>query len=629
MAGILTNAQVFRYTLIACLSLSSLLTGQELSTRNKRAISYYTEASYLIRRKAFAEAAERLEEALKKDSEFREAEIRLGYAYFMDGRKDLALRTLMDVVGKYGKQSLDTGYYYFLGKLHFGNGDYEAAAPWLESYSAYSGRKIYEDDASRMMTSIQFVQQYVYTHQNVEPERLPEILNRFQLQYFPVLSGDNRIILYTRRLAGNLDYDEDIVVSVFRDSAWTSPVSISMNINSRLNEGTCAISADTRTLTYTSCNTRDGYGSCDLYISTRTGNEWSVPENMGPVINSPYWESQPSLTADGKTLYFVSDRPGGRGGLDIWVSHRRDSFWTQPVNLGSTLNTKNDEMAPSIHADGRSLFFSSNGYPGFGSYDIFVKDLLTDEKPSNLGPEINDHLEQSGFFVTSDAQWGYFSTFTYDNTVNDSSILYRIDVSSLDLATPSSYLMVEVRDRETKDRIAAEIEFRDLATDSLLYGYSIDDRSSLVTILPQGTSYGVYCRAPGYLTHSFSYTFLSDTLTILLDPLKKDVTTVLENVFFEFDSYRLRDKSRASLETVVRFLKENPDLTIAIEGHTDLTGDEDYNLSLSESRALEVKKYLVQRGIDENRIKTKGYGESRPLVTSSSAQNRRIELRIL
>src|SRR5690606_16785029 len=232
-------------------------------------------------------------------------------------------------------------------------------------------------------------------------------------EYFPRLTADYRHIIFTRKENNRENFYESTQDS---SGEWQTASLSQGDINSELyNEGAHCISPDGKYLFFTGCNRPDGLGSCDIYVSRREGNFWGAPFNIGAPINSGGWEAQPALAADGRTLYFVSNRGGGQGGYDIWKSTLEgDGQWGAPVNLGPAVNTRYDESSPYIHADNRTLYFASNGWPGFGEKDIFRSQLDSTGKwqkpPVNLGYPINDHHEQSALTVSMNGKQAFFST---------------------------------------------------------------------------------------------------------------------------------------------------------------------------------------------------------------------------
>ena len=233
------------------------------------------------------------------------------------------------------------------------------------------------------------------------PENLGSGVNSPDDEYLPTLTADGQTLIFTRYNRPAMA--EDFCQSRKRDAQWGKAVRMAEPLNSEENEGAGCISQDGRILYFTACGRKDGMGRCDLYISYRKEGGWSQPQNLGPAINSGGWESQPSLSIDGQTLYFVSDRKGGQGGMDIWCSHLVEGRWTSPVNLGPTINTPGDEKSPFIAFDNHRLFFSSNGHVGMGGMDLFVCRKINDCFP------INTSGDESSLIVSPDGSTAIFA----------------------------------------------------------------------------------------------------------------------------------------------------------------------------------------------------------------------------
>ena len=279
--------------------------------------------------------------------------------------------------------------------------------------------------------------------------------------------------------------------------SWSTPESISENINSKFNEGTCAISANGRTIIFTSCSGRKSMGSCDLYISYKLGEDWTDPENMGTNINSRNWESQPSLSSDGNILYFVSDRGGGFGKRDIWKSHWIDGKWTKAENLGSTINTAEEEVSPFIHVNNQTLYFSSKGFTGMGGYDIFSSEIKQHKwsVPKNLGYPINTADDQVSLFITADGNKGYYS-YEQKGPNTYKSLLYDFEVpEAIRVKNKSNYIAGRVLNLDTKEPLSAQVELFDINADSLRSTVTSDSLTGdYLQVLTDGSEYALVCQ---------------------------------------------------------------------------------------------------------------------------------------
>ena len=615
-----------------------------LSTKNKKAIELYVEADNYRVRGQFNQAISLLQQAIEKDKNFSEAYFRLGVTFKM--MRDLDRSTKSYEAGLYltVDQKKQKGYFFELGDNYLQVGNYEKARDFLTRYlDSEMLNRVKVDQAALWKRTAEYAIKNKRNISGFVPRPLGDTVNCFPMQYFPVLTADEQELIFTRRLGESNEDDEDLVITK-KDSLghWQKPESISPNVNSEFNEGTCSISADGRQLIFTSCLGRKGFGNCDLFQSLKVGGIWSQPLNMGPQINSAAWESQPSLSADGRVLYFLSDRKGGLGNRDIYVSHQIEpNKWTKAENLGSKINTSYDEISPFVHANGRTLFFAANGRLGFGGYDLFRSEKENGEwqEPINFGYPVNNHEDQFSLFITADGKRGYYSH--EEGSKNTSGKIYEITVpEELQIKFRSNYVKGKVRDRKSGLPLNARIELYNVVTNELVSFVNSDSiTGEYLMVLTQGSEYGLFVNKKDYVFQSLNFNYESEiniepvVVNVFLDRVTVGAISVLKNIFFEFDKYDLQDKSKTELEKMVRFLTENPLIKIEIGGHTDNDGSPAYNLKLSQNRAQSVASYLLQYGIDIKRISQKGYGADRPIQPNDSEENkqanRRIEFKIL
>lgn len=618
----------------------------QLTTRSKKAIELYTEADNFRVRGQFNQALQLLTQALEKDKNFVEAYHRLGLVYYNMKIYPKAVSSFEKGLSLTDNIRLQKMFWFDLGETYMLMGEYEKA---MKSLSAYINNETQSKErlrrANQTFRSAEFAFKNKNANAKFQQRPLSDTVNRFVMQYFPVLTADEQELIFTRRTGFNDIHDEDLVISTKDEQGrWSEPASISPVINSDMNEGTCTISADGRKLIFTSCAGRDNFGSCDLYETQKNGTEWSMPRNLGPFVNTPAWESQPSLSADGRTLYFISDRRSGMGMRDIWMSTLDEKGkWTRAVNMGKPINSEYDEMSPFIHVNNKTLYFATNALQGFGGYDIFYseRDSLGWTPPTNIGSPINNHDDQYSLFITANGKKGYYS---HEETREDGrsfSKIYEILIPEENwVKFRSNYVKGVVRDKDTKQVLAANIELVNInsnTVESLVESDSVNGRYLIV--LTEGAEYGLYVSKPGYVykSLSFNYSAVEDfqpiVVNIELEKIKKGSIAVLNNIFFDVDKYELKEKSRAELAKIVRFMTTNPSVRIEVSGHTDNVGADDYNLVLSERRAQAVTKYLIDSGINRARIVPKGYGASAPVGDNNTDQgrqlNRRIEFKIL
>ncbi|MBC6401779.1 MAG: OmpA family protein [Ekhidna sp.] len=635
MEDITPNTQIHPNSLRLIFSLFLLITSflvfsQKFSTSNKKAIKLYEKADKKYKERDFQTAMLLLEKGGELDHTFSEAFIRMGSIYNTLGQIDSAYSKF----GQYLKVSSNPVLSVLekMAFMAFDRGHYNQSIDYLEKFLKSVPEKRTEKEIQLLLKSQDFALSQVNNPDTIKIVELPIEVNSFGLQYLPTMTVDQETLIYTKRdFAAD---DEDIVVSHKSDGKWSKAASVSPKINTPLNEGASTVSADGRIMIFTACDRRDSFGSCDLFITRKTGNNWSKPENLGKAVNSKYWESQPSLSADGKTLYFVSNRPGGYGGRDIWFTEKKEGQWDKPKNLGSVINTFKDETTPFIHFNGESLFFSSDGYPGMGGFDLFqtVKKETSWSQPANLGYPINSFRDEVALLVSSDATKGLFARERQkEREILDSKIVSFTIPASIQPAK-SSYIKGIVISEKEKSPLKASIQVYDLHSAEVLYENNSDSLTGeFYMVLPVNKQLGGYVKKKGYLYKDFSFTTDNkelDSLIIQLSSVEAGKSLILRNIYFETNSYSLDKKSKVEIENAVSLLKENPNINFMIEGHTDDVGGTAYNLDLSEKRAEEVYRNIINKGISESRLKYEGFGASSPIFPNNSEINRKFNRRI-
>ncbi|MEP1035121.1 OmpA family protein [Ekhidna sp.] len=646
MEDIIADTQVHghplrRIVLFSFLSLFSFLTFAQggLSTNNKKAQKLYEKADKQYRARNFPSAISYLEEAVTEDPSFHEAFIRMGSLYNAMGQEDSVYSKFSSYVNT--APTPIASVVERLAFMAFDRGHYLTSQTYLNDFLKQVPERASSPEIDLLVKSLKFAQDQISNSKDsIEITNLPDEINRFKLQYLPAITIDNATMFYTKR--DFVKGDEDIVVSYFKNNSWSPAESVSSRINSPLNEGACTVSADGRMMIFTSCDGANSLGSCDLYITKKSGDVWSRPKNLGKPINSIYWESQPSLSADGKTLYFSSNRTGGFGGRDIWVSYHTDGKWSTPKNLGQSINTRSDETTPFIHPNGVSLYLSANGYPGMGGYDLYVasKNDTVWSAPKNLGYPINTHKDEVAIVIGADGETAYFAKEEQKNFEILDSKLVTINLPTQVKSTPASYIIGRVFEENILNPLKADIEVIDLSTNQVVYKSKSDSiTGEYYMVLPVGLDLASYVKKKGYLYTDFHFqTTLNsaqepDTIDINLTPISEGQTLVLKNIYFETDSYRIDKKSVSEIENAYQLMIENPEIIVEISGHTDDVGSNAYNKELSEARAKEVYISLISKGIDADRLSYKGYAETHPLMPNDTdinrQSNRRIEFRVL
>ena len=635
MKSILTYFyRTFFTALLGCIFLLPSQGQIPLSSTNKKALNAYEKGNQFLKERNIEKAFGEFEEAIERDKLFAEPYFQLGRLYEQNRQFGNAILNYEKAVNAQEKTSVTEIAAQQVGQLYLRKGDYQKALVFLEKgigAVTASNQKRYKIQIENCKFALESINKPL----TINPLELPKSVNRFQSQYFPVLTADRGTLIYT----GNQDSDENLYVTSIKDKVWTEPVSISDKINTTQNEGTASISADGRTLVFTSCGGRKGFGSCDLFISYKQGDDWTSPQNLGLNINSGEWESQPSLSADGRTLYFVSDRKGSLGKRDIWVS-KLDStnMWAKAINVGSPVNTTEDDLSPFIHANGKTLFFASEGHVGMGGLDLYFTENQQDKwkTPENLGYPLNTFEDQVALFITADAKKAYYSLERDQEDKYRRAKIVEIEVPASLQAKfkATSFLKGIVYDSQTKQKLQADIELISLKNNELLSKISSDAQTGTYTsVLTNGGEYAIFVSKKGYFFKSLNFDFsdkigLDKILDIPLEPIKKEAKEILNNIFFDTAKWDLKSESIAELDKLASLWKANPDLPIEISGHTDDVGKDADNLLLSQKRAKAVVDYLAQKGVNILKIKAEGYGKTLPYLPNSSDENRKLNRRI-
>ena len=618
---------------------------QEYSSRSNKAIKLYESSEDFIFRRQLPEAVYLLNQALEKDRAFIEAHLRIAYVYKLMNNL-LKQKEHLEAVIFYSKNpSRYKNVYLALGEACYLLMQYDQAINFLNQFLAFpTADPRLVPDANWLISNVNFAREKIKEPLDFEPVKMSERINQGPLQYFPVLTADESKIFFTRRESPEPQFDEDIYVSE-KDSTgkWSFPFPISRAINTQYNEGTCTISADGKILIFTSCMGRSNFGSCDLFVSYREGIDWSRPVNLGENINSSSWDSQPALSADGRRLYFVSERPGGQGKRDIWMSEMNgEGDWDPAVNLGPVINTKEDDVSPFIHVNGQTLYYASKGRLGFGGYDLFSSELADGSwtEPKNLGYPVNTPEDQVSLFVAANGETAYYSLDSWTDRGTPTSMIYYFKMPEVITVTNKSYYVKgKIEDAETREALKASVELMDVNYNKLISRvYSDSIFGEYTMVLTEGSEYALYVEKPGYIFESRHFSLPQGTdyqpiqMDFYLKKIQSGATTVLNNLFFDIDKYDLKPNSITELQKIINYLRNNPGLKIGILGHTDDTGTPEYNMRLSLKRAESVFQYLVEQGIDSARLTYQGFGQTEPAFPNDSeenrSKNRRIEFRI-
>ncbi|MBS3914930.1 MAG: PD40 domain-containing protein [Bacteroidetes bacterium] len=614
----------------------------QAQSRNAKAQKYFNAAIKEYDMGKSKEALSLLNKAIKKDPNFSNAYAFLAEIYERKNDSVQAIRNhrmaiKTDPVYQYN--------YYIFSKYLFSLGRYDEAENLLKLFDSVPKMKGFDPkrDAARERTqenvvklkeSCKIAREDTRNIADLHIQNMGPNINTTDWEYWPGMTIDGKFFLFTKMINGQ----EDFYISTNDNEKWSKAIPLPGKINTLNNEGTTSVSADGRYIFYTVCN-QDGFGSCDIYYSiyNAADNSWSRRGNLGKVINTQFWDAQPALSADGRTLIFASARPGGYGGKDLWTSKFANGVWSEPKNLGPAINTSEDDEAPYLHYDGKTLYFASTGHPGFGQHDLFISKRNPDgswNKPVNMGKGINTTGDDLGMYVDRKGQKAYFVS-TREGGFGGPDI-YSFELSPEKKPEPVSFVVGNIFDDENRKELPSKIEIVNLLNNEVIF---TDSTSYFFTTLEPGKNYALNAYRQGYIFYSanFQPTVASldspYTVNAYLKKLKNNETVVLRNIFFDVDKFDLKQESFVELETVVNLLRNNPAIKIEISGHTDNTGSEEHNIVLSENRAKSVQNYLISKGISAKRIIAKGFGSRNNIDDNNTekgrANNRRIEMRII
>ncbi len=622
---------------------------KEYTTKSKKARKAFEGALTFFEAKQYSDANDYIDRAIQYDSTFVEAYILRGQMANEQRKTDKAIKSYQKAI------EINPDFYpkliYMLAAMELDNGYYHEA---LKHYKEYAVRLDADLSLRRRIEygvdKCQFAIKQMDHPVPFDPQNLGPNVNTQNDEYVNAISADDQMLILTQKhdaTARNIDAwggkTEDLMFSKRNSQGeWGRIRDLGPTFNTLANEGAMSIAPDNSIVVFTGFNRKDGYGSGDLYISKRRGDKWTRPVNMGLGVNSRWWDTNPSISSDGKTIYFISNRKGGQGESDIWTAEMNDAgMWGNVRNLGSIVNSKGKEMTPYIHPDGRTLYFASNGHMGMGELDLFVTRRDENGKwstPENLGYPINTRENEMGIVINALGDLAYISSEREGG-------YGAFDIYSFELypeARPIAvtYMKGIVHDAETHNPIPAKFSLINLNTGKTIINSTSDKiNGDFIVIIPVNEPLALSVEKDGYLFYSDNFNVQGDYSNIKpylknidLKPIKPDQSIVLKNIFFASASYDLEDESFIELNKLVNLLKHNQNLRIEVSGYTDNIGDAKANMQLSKNRAKAVMDYLIKVGIDAKRLTYKGYGETHPIADNETEegrkQNRRTEVKI-
>ena len=644
---------------ISCLLFPCILFSQEIAPcdlpDNKKAQKLYEEA--MVEKKPSVRR-ELLEQALELEPEHYQARYQFAYENIKLAEKNpmgsyaFAAKNLEQVIQEC--PNYQPYPYYYLGNIAMGKKDYEKAVQYFNKFLKleYANVSDYPKDYEKRMEEAEQLKKDAEFYANVyknpvpfEPTVVTGISTKAN-EYLGIISPDNEMALYIRNYEklkkGDLTPKlvEEFTVSHSTANGFDGGAAMPAPFNMTENVGGATISVNNKKLYLTICKfDMEGYKNCDIYTSDFVNEEWTEPVSVGEGVNQKNsFEGQPSVSADGKTMYFVSireDEIGAIDNMDLYKSDMQiDGKWGKAKNLGRKINTSGNEKSPFIHSDSHTLYFSSDGLKGIGGFDIFYSRQDSTGNfipPVNIGYPINSENDDLGFFVSTDSKTAFFSSNELKNGVGG------WDMYSFQLYKEARPEMMRIAKGELKDDggkpvTAAKIELKNIKTKEIQQ-VDVDTISGeYVAVMNMNTDYIMTVKSEGA---AFTSQFIAKEDTAKSSALKavqkidfevKKIETGsahrINNINFETNSYQMDENSKLVLDEFILFLKENAGIKIAIHGHTDDIGNDGDNMRLSQNRAQAVYNYIAQKGIDKGRLSYKGFGETKFLVQNTSEENR-------
>ena len=613
---------------------------------NKKALELYDLAFKDFRSGKGADAKLKLNDALEKEPNFAKAYVLLGEIDYKSNPKS--------ALENYEKSlqicsNTDAMLLYKMAKIYYSQNDYVKSKEKFTAFiDANSNKPDYIKEADSLILVCDFYDKILNHPVPFDPKPVDGV-NTTADEYLPIISPDNEILLFTRKYVKQADkfsaftggkMVEEFSLSKKVNGVFEKGSALPSPFNSGLNEGGASLTIDNKQMYLTICNVKGGMGSCDIWTTQYKNDRWQMVQNLGSGVNDSMWQSQASVSSDGKVVYFSSDRAGGFGGKDIYkIVKDEKGYFGEPINLGPQINTAKDEKSPFIHTDNKTLYFCSNGQLGIGGFDIFYARLDSNntwQKPENIGSPINSPNDDLGFFVSTDGKKGYFAS-------NKMQGLGGWDIYSFDLyenARPQKVLLMKgkIQDERGQPIVDAKMELKDLRTNEKI-DIEIDSNGEYVFASALDHDQMLLVSKEGYFYNSQTIK-TNDTkyegtnkVNFGMDEIQVGKSYKIKNLFFSNNSNELSADAQFELMNLVNFLNASSDIRIEIAGHTDNIGNDQANLDLSQNRAKAVYQFLIDKGIESSRLRFKGYGESKPKadnnIEEGRAANRRTEITIL
>jgi outer membrane protein OmpA-like peptidoglycan-associated protein len=535
--------------------------------------------------------------------------------------------------------------YFFAGVIYYETGKEDAGKEFLRKFLTMPDRdKGFDKEAKAILKEDEVLSDLIANPVPFSPQPVRQISTEAD-EYLAIISPDNQFCFFTRKVKTFNKYDGpgagEKMVELFCQAVrtgqgtYTEGSPLPEPFNSQFNEGGASITADNNEMFLTICQPgKDGYNNCDLYHTKKSYGVWGPIRSLGPGINNPNtWESQVSVSPDGQTMYFASDRPGGFGGTDIYKCQRQsDGTWGAPENLGPSINTDKDEKSPFIHSDSQTLYFASNGHITIGGFDLFLSRFRDGkwEEPLNLGYPINSEKDEVGLFVSLDGRKGFFNSnklkrigvggwdlFSFDMPENrrPEEVTLITGILTVDERPAMESATVSIKNLKTNEERKVQV---DESTGNFAAVIKKEEKDDLILkIEKEGVAFNSrFVDAQDSGDEGVVQTEFD------LSPMSVGKEYRLHDINFASNSAELDRKARAIIDEFVVFLRANPSVKVDIQGHTDNVGNPGDNQTLSYNRAKSVYHYLTSKGVAAARLQYHGYGEDRPVAPNDTPEGR-------
>ncbi len=626
---------LFCFSILFCgVSFSQVYDAEHVKAK---AIATYEKALTVLRDGELSDAVALLTQSIKEDTNFVDAYLSLAGALGELKRYDQSVKLYEKARAK------DTAYFVIYNLPYSinlaGQGKFTDALNAVNAFLQYP--KLNERSVKSgqyRKRSYEFAIKYATEHAASQsnytftPVNLGDSVNTIQSEYYPSVTVTDSLLVFTRK--GDHGREDFMESRIDKKSLGNANL-INGDINIEPRKGALSVSQDGEWLVFAGMLSVQTHQSFDIYVSYLTPTGWSEPQNMGDNINSEFYESGPTLSPDKRALYFCSNRPGGYGGLDLYVSYRQaNGKWGPAMNMGPEINSAGDEQAAFIHADNQTLYYTSNGLPGYGNSDLFmIRKGIDGEwgKPENLGYPINTIENEGSMAVSADGLTAYYASDRSDS--KGGLDLYKFSLRPDIRPYRTLYVKGKIIDKKTNKTLPSSVELTENSASKPLMKVQTDEQGAYFITLPTGKEFTFTVNRRGYLFHSELYDLHNKEADsvyqkdIYLQPVELNVVSTFNNIQFSSNSYELPKGANIELDKLVQILIENSTLTVKITGHTDNIGKAEDNLILSTNRAKTIVDYLVKKGIDSKRLTYKGYGSLQPIADVNTEAGRAMNRR--